>query len=77
MLREEKRMSYPSLAVLQLVVLLLPEEPLPVFLLHFRMQKLGGRKGKATVCLTLQICIHPFSELSLGVSIMKLTLDAR
>lgn len=77
MLREEERMSYLSLALLQLLVLLLPGEPLPVFLIHFRMQKLGRRKGKATVYLTLQICIHPFRELSLGISIMKPTLDVR
>lgn len=65
MLREEERVSYLSLAELQLVLLLLPEEPLPVFLLHFRMPKLGRRKVRATVCLTLQIYIHSFSELSI------------
>lgn len=60
------------LTVLQLLVLLLPHRtPVPVFLLCFRVQKLGVSKGKATGYLTLHCQSWKWRENSFSLGQMS------
>lgn len=63
--------------MLQLVVLLLPQRMLvPVFLLCFRVQKLGVSKGKATGYLTLHCQSWKWREDSFSLGQMSRSASA-